>query len=106
MVGDRLYVFIVSKGMTKKLFSEKVGLDYNNFVVVLKGKRPLGLNWLMKIKKGFPLLNTEWLLFGNGDMELKEAVDSFEDLLLSYLSNEKIKQKLIEIINECQKNAS
>ena len=71
MVGERLSYYIEKQGFKKKEFCEQFGFTYANFVSVLADKMPLGINLLRKVKIVFPNINTEWLLFGNGDVEIK-----------------------------------
>ena len=44
MVGHRLSYYIEKQGFKKKEFCEQYGFVYNNFVSVLSGRMPLGIN--------------------------------------------------------------
>jgi hypothetical protein len=70
MIGERLTYYIEKQGYSKKEFCEKFGFNYNSFVSTLADKLPLGMNVLKQVKEVLPNLNTEWLLFGNGEMEV------------------------------------
>lgn len=70
MIGERLTYYIEKQGYTKKEFCEKFGFNYNSFVNILADKLPLGMNVLKQVKDALPNLNTEWLLFDNGEMEV------------------------------------
>lgn len=71
--GKRLAEFAEIQKISISDFALKCDLNYNNTASLLKGSLPLGMNVLHKIKKGFPNLNTEWVLFGNGTIELNNA---------------------------------
>jgi hypothetical protein len=73
MIGDRLSYYIEKQGYKKKEFCEKFGFTYNNFVSVLAGKVPFGMKLLKQVKEVLPNLNTEWLLFGNGEVEVNPS---------------------------------
>ena len=68
--GRRLAEYVNQKKLSIKDFGTKCGIGYNNTASILKGSLPIGMQVLQKIKKAFPSINTEWILFGNGSMEL------------------------------------
>lgn len=63
-VKERLIAFIKSKPMTQKYFCEKIGVS-NNFINSMRS----GVSYekLFRIKEEFPELNTDWLLYGEGE---------------------------------------
>lgn len=71
--GKRLSEYADIRGISIKDFALKCDIGYNNTASLLKGSLPLGMQVLHKIKKGFPNLNTEWILFGNGPVEINSA---------------------------------
>ncbi len=115
MVGNRLAFYIEKKGYKKKAFCEKYGFNYSNFVTMLSGGMPLGINVLNKVKEALPDLNIEWLLYGNGlpdlnlESEINEAslsyseVDPFEELLTQYLEKGKAHKLIQKMINDGKK---
>ena len=64
-VKERLIDFIKSKPMTQKYFCEKIGVS-NNFINSIRS----GVSYekLFRIKEEFPEMNTDWLLYGEGEM--------------------------------------
>ena len=70
MIHERLAYYIESKGFTKTSFCKEFKFNYNSFVNTLAGNLPLGMNVLKQVKQALPNLNTEWLLFGNGEIEI------------------------------------
>jgi transcriptional regulator with XRE-family HTH domain len=74
--GKRLAEYVEMQGLSIREFGEKCGIGYNNTASHLKGSLPIGMSVLQKIKKGFPNLNTEWVLFGNGGMEINSGGNS------------------------------
>lgn len=113
--GKRLAYYIEKQGFTRKEFCNKFSVNYNSFVQILVENRPLGINTLDQIHFALPKLNVHWLLYGQGPEEIcindvdyvnepaemyVSKNDSFEYLLLKYMDNPKIKNKLNEIINK------
>jgi hypothetical protein len=113
--GKRLAYYIEKQGYTKKKFCEKFYLPYNSFVLILTESRPIGGNVLDQIHFALPKLNVHWLLYGEGPEEVVESQlhtlneppemyiannDAFEYMLLKYMDNPKIKNKIYEIIKQ------
>jgi hypothetical protein len=113
--GKRLSYYVDKQGFTKKKFCEKFSFDYNNMTSIMSEKRVLGINTLNQIHYSLPNLNVHWLLYGEGPEEVNEndvhilnepaemylsKNDTFEFLLLKYMDNQKIKNKIHEIIRE------
>lgn len=70
LIGKRLSEYSEKQGISIKEFASLSDIGYNNTASLLKGSLPLGMQVLHKIKKAFPYINTEWVLFGNGEMEI------------------------------------
>ena len=113
--GKRLTYYIEKQGFTKKKFCEKFSFTYNSFVQILAESRPIGGNVLDQIQYALPKLNVHWLLYGEGPEEVAESEvhllnepaemyvsnnDAFEYMLLKYMENPKIKNKIYEIIQQ------
>lgn len=64
-VKQRLMEFIYSKGISQSRFERLCGMS-NGYINNLK--KSLGAEKLQNILKAFPELNTEWLLYGEGEM--------------------------------------
>lgn len=78
-VAKRLTEFTEKQKISIKDFALKCDINYNNTASLLKGSLPLGMGVLQKIKKAFPELNTEWVLFGNGAMDLNTQLVSSQN---------------------------
>ena len=77
--GIRLAEYAEQKNLSIKDFGIKCDIGYNNTASLLKGSLPLGMQVLHKIKKAFPYINTEWILFGNGEMEINTSPTRIEN---------------------------
>lgn len=64
-VKQRLMEFIYFKGISQSRFERLCGMS-NGYINNLK--KSLGAEKLQNILKAFPELNTEWLLYGEGEM--------------------------------------
>lgn len=111
--GKRLAHYVDKQGFTKKKFCEQFSFDYNNMVTIMAGKRSIGIKVLNQIHWALPKLNVHWLLYGEGPIELNTTAetifnepaeeyklqkDAFEYMLLKYLDNNNIKNKIYELI--------
>lgn len=98
--GIRLAEYAEQKNLSIKDFGIKCDIGYNNTASLLKGSLPLGMQVLHKIKKAFPYINTEWVLFGNGEMEITTSPTRIENSKeveqleqINYLLSNTIKDK-------------
>ncbi len=113
--GKRLTYYVEKQGFTKKSFCEIYSLEYNSMIMIMAEKRGLGINVLNRIHEILPKLNVHWLLYGEGPEELLDEHvhlinespemyitknDAFEYMLLKYMDNPKIKNKIYEIIQQ------
>ena len=67
-VRGRLLEFLRSQGITRKVFSEKMGLSLNYVGAIRKS---LPADRMRKMMELYPQLNRDWLLYGEGEMLLK-----------------------------------
>lgn len=65
---DRLKKFIESTGLSNNKFGERVGLSGAQISYMVSSKKKFGIDKLLNIFNEFPLLNSEWLLKGEGEM--------------------------------------
>lgn len=64
-VIDRIKIFIEAENLSKSQFERSVGLS-NGYISNLKGE--VGADKIAKILERYPLLNSTWLLLGDGEM--------------------------------------
>lgn len=113
--GKRLSYYIEKQGFKPKEFCTTHSFEYNNLINVMADKRTLGINVLNQLHFALPKMNVHWLLYGEGPEEVSENEinilnepaemyvtnnDAFEFMLLKYMENPKIKNKIYEIIRE------
>ena len=109
-VKERFNEFIAQSGLSVAAFEKKCGLS-NGYVRNFKGN--FGIAKLEDILSAFPLLNKEWLLYGNGNMlldsesqpqnptvEQPEDRGMIEKMLLLVESQRKDIETLIELVKK------
>lgn len=76
-ICDRINQIIEKEGLTTASFARKIGVGDQTVrsVVVLKRNKP-GYDFLLKISQTFEWLNTDWLITGLGEMEVKKGVEN------------------------------
>jgi len=102
--GERLREYLESQHDNMTKFCEENEISQNSLSAVFNNKRPLGMEFFMKVKKAEPNMDANYILDGkalinidkshNGD--LGTAEDPIENLFLTYLS----KPKSIDIMKE------
>ncbi len=104
-IGERLTLYINEKNVSKKVFSEKIGLHYNYVVKMLKGSSNISSDTLTAVFLAYPNLNARWLTTGVGTMEYEEEelrvikVEDLTDYIIKVLDNEAVQAKIKAVFN-------
>jgi transcriptional regulator with XRE-family HTH domain len=90
---ERLRDLIENKlNLNQTEFAEKVGVTNQYIYLYTSGKRNLGRIFLNKIKKAFPEVNTDYLLYGKGEpidsQGFKFDVTQVKDAEVQYLNQQ------------------
>lgn len=85
-VGERLTFFIQSYKLSKLNFCLVYGFNYNSLLPITTDKKEMGMTILKQLISKFPLLSCDWLLFGKGEMLLKDEFtsDNSKELVLRF----------------------
>lgn len=75
---DRLRQIMEDQGLTQKTFSSMVGISEPTLCGILKGRTKPSLNLIEGIKKSFPNINLEWLMYGSQPMYINNNVETAE----------------------------
>ncbi|WP_073209722.1 helix-turn-helix domain-containing protein [Xylanibacter ruminicola] len=67
---DRIRQIMESQHMTQQLFADYIGQSPATLSSIFNGRTRPTLNIVEAIKKKIPNINTDWLMFGSGDMYL------------------------------------
>ena len=67
---DRIRQIMESQHMTQQLFADYIGQSPATLSSIFNGRTRPTLNIVEAIKKKIPDINTDWLMFGSGDMYL------------------------------------
>jgi hypothetical protein len=102
-VGERLTYFIQSNKLSKLNFCLVYGLNYNSLLPITSDKKEMGMTILKQLISKFPLLSCDWLLFGKGEMLLKQELtkDNSKELILRFdlgTGNSELVERLEQII--------
>ncbi|MDT8400926.1 MAG: helix-turn-helix transcriptional regulator [Bacteroidales bacterium] len=70
---DRIRLFIGRENKTSSQFAEEIGIQPSAVSHVLSGRNNPSLDFVVKMLTAYPELNTDWLLFGKGEMYRTET---------------------------------
>ena len=109
--GERLKYFIELQGFSLLSFAKKNEINYSGLTQIVNNKRPLGIEVLQQLKTSLPNIDTEWLLFGTLRDEkstkdiasVKTISDPGKEMLLKYLEDEDIQERILELITKKSK---
>lgn len=78
---DRIRLFLEKENKTSSQFAEEIGIQPSGVSHVLSGRNKPSLDFVIKMLKTYSDLNSDWLLFGEGEM-YKEASEPglFDDI--------------------------
>lgn len=75
-VFNRLVMFKEHAGMNLNAFSTKIGMEQSTLHYQFHGKRALSLDTIINTLDAYNELSAEWLLRGNGEMQLPEPEET------------------------------
>ena len=73
---DRIRQIMESQHMTQQLFADFLGQSPATLSSIFNGRTRPTINIVEAIKKKIPNINTDWLMFGSGDMYLAQNTPS------------------------------
>lgn len=80
---ERILQFLKSENKSSAQFAEDIGVQPSGISHILSGRNNPSLDFVIKMLEKYPLLSTEWLLFGKGRMyretELQDLFKEFSE---------------------------
>jgi transcriptional regulator with XRE-family HTH domain len=70
---DRIRQIMESQHMTQQVFADHIGVGAATLSSIFNGRTRPTLNIVDALKKKFPNISTDWLMFGSGDMYLPDS---------------------------------
>lgn len=81
---DRIQLILKSKNLSSSQFADEIQVQRSSVSHILTGRNKPSLDFVSKILSSYPELNSDWLLFGKGQMIKKQE---------SIQKNSKIEEK-------------
>lgn len=70
---DRVIQVMEREGMSPSRFAEEIGIQRAAMSHITSGRNKVSLDVVMKILDRFPYVNSDWLLFGKGNIQRNET---------------------------------
>ena len=83
---DRILKIMEREGLTPSKFAESIGIQRSAMSHIISGRNNPSLDVLLKILERFTYVDSDWLLFGKGEM-IREHVLSECNLFTNMLEN-------------------
>lgn len=77
-IGERIKMIIESEKMNEFSFSKRIGKSNTAVAKIVKGESKPGFEVIEAILTEFPMLNSDWLIQGTGQMLKSEQKDSIK----------------------------
>ncbi len=78
---ERILEFLKKENKTSSQFAEEIGVQPSSISHILSGRNKPSLDFITKMLLKYPVLNTDWLIFGKDPMY--NVDDSVSDTLFS-----------------------
>ena len=65
---DRILLILKTQNLTSSQFADEIGVQRSSISHILSGRNNPSLEFVTKILKRFPDINSDWILFGKGSM--------------------------------------
>lgn len=85
-IKDRIRQLMEKAEMNQKDFSIITGITAPTLSSIFNGRTSVTMNHIMALHKEFPNISIQWLMFGEGEMDLSEANTQNENALNDSLS--------------------
>jgi len=69
---DRIRLFLDKENKSSSQFAEEVGVQPSGISHILSGRNKPSLDFVLKMLTTYKFINTDWLLFGKGEMYKNE----------------------------------
>lgn len=80
-LSNRIIEIIEKSGLTPSEFADKIEVQRSAISHITSGRNKPSLEFLIKIKKVFPEIDTDWLVFGTEkEEEFEEILDENENI--------------------------
>ena len=63
---NRILLVLKTQNLTSSQFADEIGVQRSSISHILSGRNNPSLEFVTKILKRFPDINSEWILFGKG----------------------------------------
>lgn len=73
---ERILQVMENEGLTPSKFAETIGIQRSAMSHIISGRNNPSLDVFMKILETFPYVDSDWLLFGKGEMKKEETDNS------------------------------
>jgi transcriptional regulator with XRE-family HTH domain len=77
-MNDRILLILKTKNISASKFADEIGVQRSSISHILSGRNNPSLEFIQKILKKFPDINSDWMIFGKGSMYTNK--DLFSDL--------------------------
>lgn len=73
---DRIQLILKSKNLSSSQFADEIQVQRSSISHILSGRNKPSLDFVTKILSTYPEVNSDWLIFGKGQMVRQEKQDS------------------------------
>lgn len=81
LMNDRIQLILKTKNISASKLADEIGVQRSNISHIISGRNNPSLEFIQKLLKRFPDLNSDWIIFGKGTMyNNPDLFSNYEDL--------------------------
>ena len=65
---ERINLIMRAKNITASQFADEINIQRSGMSHIMSGRNKPSLDFIMRVLKRYPEIDTDWLLFGKGEM--------------------------------------
>lgn len=99
---ERIKMVMDREGLTPAKFAEEIGIQRSAMSHIMNGRNNPSLDVLVKILERFTYVDSDWLLFGKGNM-IRNLIQNEPDLFTNTPTNTPINPPEVQVVPENRK---
>jgi len=96
---ERLQLFMDYEHLSPSRFAEIIEVQRSSISHILSGRNNPSYDFILKVLKAFPYLNSSWLLLGKGNMLDPEVLGASDDLFSGFGSTGNSESNLFKAVS-------
>jgi transcriptional regulator with XRE-family HTH domain len=100
-MNERVKLILKTKNISASKFADEIGVQKSSISHIISGRNNPSLDFIQKIMKRFPDINSDWLMFGKGTMyKESDLFSNFDEDKTEKIRSDDGQLRTLEEIND------